>query len=105
MYASGLCIFRRIGANCRSRGFLTGPDSQFPIPYSPFRRHLPAPQPLHARSRPVDLKFRGHVHFFGMAVVFPCRGPIWWASGASASGSPGKIPTFPTNTRRSTHGR
>jgi hypothetical protein len=32
--------------------------------------------PLHTPTRPVDLKFRGHAHFFARMVVFPCHGPV-----------------------------
>jgi acyl carrier protein len=60
MYAFGLCISRR---------FLPVFCVQFRIlrSLSIFRR----PQPLHTPTRPVDLEFRGHAHFFGAMVVFP----------------------------------
>jgi hypothetical protein len=32
--------------------------------------------PLHTPAHPLDLTFRGHAHFFGVAVVFPCREPV-----------------------------
>jgi hypothetical protein len=66
MYAFYLCISRLIALGCSifDACSLT-PDLSLLF------------LPLHAPTRPVDLEFLGHAHFFGAMVVYRCREPVW----------------------------